>query len=256
MVQQQDGTCKKKDNECPAGNVRSPSGECLPGDGQCAAGEVRGPDGTCKKDSDDDGEPDGDGGEDKPNEFSGGDDCTRPPSCSGDAIMCGQARIQWRIDCNTRKNRNIAGGMCNAMPVCTGEKCDALEYTQLLMQWRTTCAVEKLASASGGGGDGGNGDLAAIRNALTGTGGSVDPGVSLPGSGAWMPDTPDGGPGGPDTSGYGWGGTCPVPPSIDVMGATIQFDVTPLCNWLSLASYFVMGIAALASLRIVATKDA
>lgn len=152
MAQQQDGTCKKKENECPAGQVRSPDGRCLPGDGQCAKGEVRGPDGTCKKDSDDDGKPDEPGEKDT---FSGGDDCSVPPSCSGSPILCGQARIQWRIDCNTRKNRNIAGGSCAAMPVCTGEKCDAMEYAGLLMQWRTACAAEKLASqGNNNGGDG------------------------------------------------------------------------------------------------------
>lgn len=258
MTQQSDGTCKNKDNECPAGEVKSPAGNCLPGDGQCASGEVRGKDGTCKKDADGDGQPDpgeegGENGEGKTvDEFSGGDDCSSPPTCSGSPIMCGQARIQWRIDCNTRKNRNVAGGMCGQPPICTGEKCDALEYTSLLMQWRTACAVEKLNSGSG---TGSNPDLVAIRNALTGTGGSVDPGTSLPGSGAWQ-----GGQGTdpiqPDTSGYGWGGgSCPAIPAIDVMGATIQFDPAPLCNWLGLGSYFVMGLAALASLRIVAGKD-
>lgn len=164
MVMQADGTCKNKDNECPAGMVKSPSGECLPGDGQCAQGEARGKDGTCKKDSDGDGEPDEEeeGGEEDPDdpdgkkkeEFSGGDDCKTPPSCSGSPIMCGQARIQWRIDCNTRKNRNIAGGMCTAAPICTGEKCDALEYSGLLMQWRTACATEKLAAQGNNGGTG------------------------------------------------------------------------------------------------------
>jgi len=260
MAQQADGTCKNKENECPAGQVKSPAGNCLPGDGQCAAGEVRGKDGTCKKDADGDGEPDpgeegGEDGEGKPvDEFSGGDDCKTPPTCSGSPIMCGQARIQWRIDCNTRKNRNIAGGMCTQPPVCTGEKCDAMEYSGLLMQWRIACATEKLA-ANAGNGTGSNPDLVAIRNAVTGTGGSVDPGTSLPGTGAWQ-----GGQGTdpvqPDTSGYGWGGgSCPAIPAIDVMGATIQFDPTPLCNWLGLGSYFVMGLAALASLRIVAGKE-
>lgn len=157
MTQQQDGTCKNKDNECPAGQIKSPAGNCLPGDGQCAQGEVRGKDGTCKKDRDGDGKPDDgeEGGEDpdgkKKDEFSGGDDCKTPPTCSGSPIMCGQARIQWRIDCNTRKNRNIAGGACTTPPVCTGDKCDALEYSGLLMQWRTACAAEKLAQASGNG---------------------------------------------------------------------------------------------------------
>ncbi|HIE4187526.1 TPA: virulence factor TspB C-terminal domain-related protein [Stenotrophomonas maltophilia] len=249
MAQQPDGTCKKKENECPAGQVRSPDGKCLPGDGQCAKGEVRGQDGTCKKDADDDGNPD------PVNEdsFSGGDDCSAPPSCSGSPIMCGQARIQWRIDCNTRKNRNIAGGTCASMPICTGEKCDAMEYAGLLMQWRSACALEKMAQGNGNGG-GENADVKAIRDALTGTGGTVTLPPDRPASDAWAPG------GGtattPDTSGYGWGGTCPQPPSIEVFGNAIQINTAPLCNWLFLGGYFVMGLAALASLRIVASKDA
>lgn len=263
-VMQPDGTCKPKENECPAGQVKSPDGKCLPGEGQCAQGEARGKDGTCKRDSNNDGKPDeeeegGEGGQpgegEKPkDEFSGGDDCNKPPSCSGSPIMCGQARIQWRIDCNTRKNRNIAGGMCSSQPICTGEKCDALEYTGLLMQWRTACATEKLANGSGG--TGGNGDVSAIRAALTGSGGSVDPGSSLPGSGAWV-EGGMGQPVTPDTAGYGWGGgSCPTVPAIEVMGMSFQFDTSPLCRWLSLGSYFVLGLAALGSLRIVSSRDA
>lgn len=249
-VLQHDGTCKTKESECPAGNIKSPDGKCLPGEGQCAQGETRGNDGTCKKDSDGDGEPDeetGEPGEKEPDSFSGGDGCKTPPSCSGSAILCGQARIQWRIDCNTRRNRNIAGGQCNTPPVCTGDKCDALEYSGLLMQWRTACALEK---AAGGSGD--SGDLAAIRNALTGTGGSVNPGT-LPGSDAWVTGT--GQPTKPNTAGYGWSGSCPAIPAVSFMGTSIQIDATPICNWLSLGSFFVMGLAALGSLRIVASKD-
>lgn len=249
MAQQADGTCKKKENECPAGQVRSPDGKCLPGDGQCASGEVRGPDGTCKKDGDGDGQPDEPGEKDT---FSGGDDCNSPPSCSGSPIMCGQARIQWRIDCNTRKNRNIAGGLCNSMPVCTGEKCDAMEYAGLLMQWRSACALEKMASDSGN--SGGNADVKAIRDALTGTGGSVTTPADRPASDVWSPNS--GQPTRPDASGYGWGRGCPQPPAIEVMGRTIAFDTTPLCRWLGLGSYFVVGLAALFCLRIIASKDA
>lgn len=250
MAHQADGTCKKKDNECPAGQVRSPDGKCLPGDGQCAKGEVRGPDGTCKKDSDGDGKPDEPGEKDS---FSGGDDCSAPPSCSGSPIMCGQARIQWRIDCNTRKNRNIAGGLCNSMPVCTGEKCDAMEYAGLLMQWRSACALEKMAQGNGNGG-GDNGDTKAIRDALTGSGGSVTTAPDRPSSDVWSPRS--GTPVKPDTGGYGWGRGCPQPPAIEVMGQTIAFDITPLCRWLGLGSYFVVGLAALFCLRIIASRDA
>lgn len=250
MAQQQDGTCKKKENECPAGQIRSPDGKCLPGDGQCAKGEVRGQDGTCKKDADNDGQPDPVTDE----SFSGGDDCNAPPSCSGSPIMCGQARIQWRIDCNTRKNRNIAGGTCASMPICTGDKCDAMEYSALLMQWRSACALEKLAQGSGNGGGGENADVKAIRDALTGTGGAVTTAPDRPRSDVWAPRS--GTPVKPDTGGYGWGRTCPQPPSFEVFGNVIQINTAPLCNWLILGSYFVMGLAALASLRIIASKDA
>ncbi|HDS1138502.1 TPA: hypothetical protein QDZ75_002543 [Stenotrophomonas maltophilia] len=251
MAQQADSTCKKKDNECPAGQIRSPDGKCLPGDGQCSQGEARGPDGTCKKDSDGDGNPDPVGPDD-PDTFSGGDSCSAPPACSGSPIMCGQARIQWRIDCNTRKNRNIAGGSCAAMPVCTGEKCDAMEYAGLLMQWRSACALEKMAGGPSNGGDGA--DVKAIRDALTGTGGSVTTPADRPASDVWSPGS--GQPTRPDASGYGWGRGCPQPPAIDVMGKTITFDITPLCRWLGLGSYFVVGLAALFCLRIIASKDA
>jgi hypothetical protein len=150
MVLQQDGTCANEKNECPAGYIKSPAGTCLPGDGQCAKGEALGKDGTCKRDSDGDGVPDEgeDDGTADPT-FSGGDSCDSPPSCSGDVIMCGQARIQWRIDCNTRKNRNISGGSCNSPPICTGEKCDAMEYSSMLFQWRSACAAEKLLAKNG-----------------------------------------------------------------------------------------------------------
>jgi len=255
MTRQPDGTCKPQEQECPAGQIKSPDGQCLPGDGQCAEGETRGPDGKCTNgdgDGDEDGDGDGgDGGGEK--QFSGGEDCSAPPSCSGDVIMCGMARIQWRIDCNTRRSKSVTGGACGAVPVCTGDFCDALEYSQLLMQWRTACSVEKLALSNG---SANNPDIAAIRAALTGTDGKVETGTSNPGKDAWFQDKdPDAIR--PDTTGYGWGtGTCPRPPAIEIMGRTLEFDTGPLCTWLRLGSFFVMGLAALASLRIVAGKEA
>jgi hypothetical protein len=153
MITNQAGQCEPKKDECPAGNIRSPEGACLPGEGQCAAGEARRENGTCGKDADGDGVADDD--DDNPDNdpkpsFAGGDSCNVPPSCSGDVIMCGMARIQWRIECNTRKPKNVTGGSCGAMPVCVGDNCDALEYSQLLMQWRTACALEKMDSDAGG----------------------------------------------------------------------------------------------------------
>ncbi len=248
------GSCKKEDNECPAGMIRSPLGSCIPGDGQCAQGEVRGADGTCKRDKNNDGQPD----TDDPESFSGGDTCESPPSCSGSPIMCGQARIQWRIDCNTRRNNNISGGHCSqsGMPTCTGEKCNAMEYTQLLMQWRSACAVEKLASKQDTPGQGGtNGDANGngVADVLEGRGdvtpigdGAADVasakkwGIGLSTSNL-------------DTSNmFGGGGTCPEPPAITIMGKTVNAaDFPYFCRIAAIFRALILTFGAYTALQIL-----
>ncbi|UXA69050.1 hypothetical protein M0D46_18770 [Xanthomonas prunicola] len=247
MVLGQDGTCKPKDNECPAGQIKSPMGSCVPGDGQCAKGEVRGKDGTCKRDSDGDGEPDpGEGDGTAEQNFSGGDDCNAPPSCSGDLIMCGQARIQWRIDCNTRKNRNISGGTCAAMPVCTGEKCDAMEYSSLLMQWRTACALERQKAGEGGGGETGIKDhMTAMKqaevNALRGLG-TDDGHAGVDPNGIWAKDA-DYGEGKISETLFGsGGGSCDL--SFTIGGRLVtpppQFwRICSIIHWLMVAAAYL-----------------
>lgn len=250
MVMDAQGVCEAAEDDCPAGNVKAPSGECLPGDGQCAAGEARRPNGTCGKDSDGDGEADEDD-EDPENDpdketASGGDSCDSPPSCSGGAIACMQVKIQWRIDCNTRKSANVTGGTCGAVPVCAGKSCDALEYAQLLQQWKAACALEALASGAGGGGDG-------VVELLTGPGSinsNAGGGDSLEDGNPWAEEGEEYE---PDASGYGWSRSCPSPPSLSLPGGqSVQIDLTPLCNWVSLGGTLVLILAGLMSLRIVA----
>jgi len=249
------GSCKKEDNECPAGMVRSPLGSCIPGDGQCAVGEVRGPDGTCKRDKDKDGEPDNDPSD--PESFSGGDSCSSPPSCSGSPIMCGQARIQWRIDCNTRRNNNISGGHCSqsGMPTCTGEKCNAMEYSSLLLQWRSACAAEKLAAKDGaqtGGGAVGDANGNGVADALEGVGEVTGPGdgnsdvASAKKWGIGVSTSMI------DTSDMFGGGSCPQPPSFTVMGAQISgSDLPYFCQVAAIMRALVLLFAAYTALRIL-----
>lgn len=254
LVMDATGACKPSTDDCPAGNVRAPSGQCLPGDGQCAAGEARRPNGTCGVDSDGDGQADED--DDNPDNdpdretASGGDSCSAPPSCSGGPIDCLQAKIQWRIDCNTRHKVNVTGGACGAMPVCVGENCKAMEYAQLLQQWKAACALEKLANAEDGGEGGNNADLIAL---LTGPGsinGEHGDTGGMPGG-----DGPfqwgEGEDHEPDTTGFGYGSSCPSPPSFTVGGRTISIDLTIMCQWVSLAGSIVLVLAGLASVRIV-----
>ncbi|MEV5119892.1 hypothetical protein [Stenotrophomonas indicatrix] len=247
------GSCKKEDNECPAGMIRSPLGSCIPGDGQCAAGEVRGPDGTCKKDQNNDGEPDPDGDKES---FSGGDSCEQPPSCSGSPIMCGQARIQWRIDCNTRRNNNISGGHCSqsGMPTCTGEKCNAMEYAGLLMQWRSACAVEKLAAKSGNetGTNNADKDGNGVPDALEGVGVVTGPGdgdADVSAAKKWGVGVSTSM---IDTGNMFGGGTCPQLPSFSIMGATISgADFPYFCQFAVILRGLILIFAAYWAMRIL-----
>ncbi|MEV5119881.1 hypothetical protein [Stenotrophomonas indicatrix] len=247
------GSCKKEDNECPAGMIRSPSGQCIPGDGQCAAGEVRGADGTCKRDKNNDGEPDPDDKDDET--FSGGDRCDSPPSCSGSPIMCGQARIQWRIECNTRRNNNISGGHCSqgGMPTCTGEKCNAMEYAGLLMQWRSACALEKLAGktdAPGGSKTDANGN--GVADVLEGSGEPAPIGngaADVEAAKKWGIGVSTGL---LDTSNMFGGGSCPTPPTFKLMGQTISgADFPYFCQAAAILRAAIQIFAAFAALQIL-----
>lgn len=240
MIEDANGLCKPESNECPSGQIKSPEGACLPGEGQCAAGEVRGDDGTCKKDADGDGEPDPDDPNDK--NFSGGDTCAAPPSCSGDPIMCGQARIQWRIDCNTRRNVNIAGGSCDAVPICTGEKCDAMEYSQLLQQWRASCALQDLAANGEDNGNDGDADGDGQPDWTEADGMNQDPGSGSDptDTDVWEERTIDGS--SLDSSGWVGGfGSCPAIPSGGGSGIAADFLTEMPGQWCE----YVAAIAAI-----------
>ena len=251
-VQNPDGTCENKKNECPAGNVKAPSGECLPGDGQCAAGEAKGKDGTCKRDSNGDGKPDSEEGDDDPNKdsASGGENCSSPPTCNGNPVMCLQLRTQWRIDCNTRRDRNVTGGSCGAMPVCVGKDCDATAHAQLIQQWKAACALEKLSN-KGGDGDGGQPEWTKVG----GMG-------QNPGSGETAEDAPkvhnkkfD--TGDLDQSGFG-GGSCIGFASAGGQGVSSGFLATlasppPIwCNYISALKGIFILCGAVASVFILA----
>lgn len=255
MIVNSEGQCSEEKDSCPAGQIKSPAGGCLPGEGQCAAGEAKRPDGTCGKDADGDGVADDD--DDDPendsekNTFAGGENCDVPPSCSGDPIMCGQSRIQWRIDCNTRKNRSISGGGCAAMPICTGKNCDAMEYSQLLLQWRTACALEKAGGSTGGGTGNSDANIAAIKDAVTGTS-QGDPGGEGNPQDGWQGGDGEGFE--PDQGGYGWSSSCPANPQVSVFGHSLEFNLQPACSWISLGGLIAMAITALGCLRVVAGR--
>lgn len=259
-----DGVCHTLQT-CPVGEIKAPDGSCqaVP----CPFGQAKGKDGTCKHDGNQNGIPDeeehdGEGTNNDGLNFSGGDDCHVPPTCSGDAIMCGQARIQWRIECNTRRASGVAGGdACSDfnMPICVGEQCDPVEQKQLILQWRSMCALENLYNQDGEGeGDGGPvvWDVATfgedVVDSSAGTAGDGgDPGQAFTDGSENAGEVGDGD---LDTDGLGFGTSCPALPSINVLGTTLDFNtIGPrMCDWMTLAGYIVLVISSLLSLRILA----
>lgn len=245
--------CKPESDTCPPGNVRSPTGQCLPGDGQCAAGEARRPNGTCGRDSDGDGEADEDDDDpdNDPNKpsASGGDSCDMPPSCSGDAIACMQVKIQWRIDCNTRKKANISGGACNAMPVCTGDGCKASEHASMILQWRTACALEK--ANAGGGTDPGTGESlsdylsardAANKSEADASAGQGDGHDGVDESSIFQSFS--GSDFNPNLFGGGSPGVCSFSAPLELMGTPIEMTsewwvLASMIGWLTVASAYI-----------------
>lgn len=250
--------CAPEKDECPPGTIMSPSGKCLPGEGQCAAGEAPGKDGTCKKDADgdgqgdEDGEGDGEGGEGKKDEASGGESCDTPPTCSGNAIQCIQVKIQWRIDCNTRRAQNISGGTCDAVPVCTGKACDAMEYAQLMQQWRSTCALEKLAKGTNANGNSTDKNGNGVADALEGSGNVTDPGDGKSdvdgakhfGLGVSTSKL--------DTENIFGNSSCPQPPSFTIRGTTINgADFPYFCQAAAILRALILMYGAYLAIRIL-----
>lgn len=198
------GICANDNKECPAGEVRSPDGSCV-SNNECPAGEVRGLDGTCKPDKDEDQQPDEPGDE---SSFSGGDSCNAPPSCSGDAILCGQARIQWRIECNLRRDYTLSGGTCDTVPVCSGRGCNAMEYAQLMQQWNIACQLSEANGGVPGEGNGWDANGNGIPDVLEGPveDQPIDQGeVGTVGEDAWNQV---------NTGGWLGGGACPGLPNV------------------------------------------
>jgi len=55
-----------------------------------------------------------------------------------------------------------------------------------------------------------------------------------------------------DTSGLGWGSSCPQIPSVNVFGTVIELDPDGVvCDWVRLGGWFVLLIAGFVCLRIL-----
>lgn len=251
--------CEFDRKECPLGQMRAPDGTCVKTSDSCPSGQARGADGACKRDKDGDGKPDdeqsGKDGDEGRSSFSWSGGCDVAPSCSGDPVLCGQVRIQWRIECNLRPDVKVSGGGCDSVPVCTGKKCDAMEYSSLVLQWRTACAVERATGVASGGSGDRDPNVAAIKDALTGKDGVVDTGGEGKPSSAFSDGSSAGGDDKDaskfDDQGRGYSRSCFEPLTVDVFGSELTIDLSPLCQFFQVGGRLVLLFSALSSFRII-----
>lgn len=257
------GICRTADNSnCPAGHVKGPDGLCIADPNMCPAGTVGTSGGGCATDADGDGEPD------EANEFIDSASCDAPPICNGDDILCGHAKQLWRIDCNTRRHANVQlDEYCKVPPICErivtfdqsrGSGCTQQEEAMMFLQWKTMCATQALvekdqegSETDGDANDNGQPDWTEDP----GDGTQIDLGdddADFALRSQAIVDGPEIGSSGLDTGGFGFVRTCPTIPDVEIGGRVIAFNTSKFCEWLQLGGQFVLLMAALASLRIMA----
>lgn len=135
---------------------------------------------------------------------------------------------------------------CDTPPACFG---DAVMCGQAREMHAVKCNTAKIA-ASASSSRANYGDPSA---ALAAAGVPSDGGASSDPSTSGLVSISDLGSDGFDTSGLGFSRTCPANPQFSVFGRTFTLDLTPFCNFASLLGWFVLLVAFLAGLRIVAT---
>lgn len=135
---------------------------------------------------------------------------------------------------------------CDTPPQCYG---DAVLCASFKEQVAIRCNTRAASSSSSGG----YGDPAA---ALAANGVPADGGASGDPSASGLVTSSDLGEDGFDASGLGFSRSCPANPSFSVLGHSYTLDLTPFCNFASLLGWFVLLVALLAGLRIVATGKA
>lgn len=211
--------------------------------------------GSTPTDSDGDGTSDGnDSAPNNPGQGGGGDENGEGQAEDGSGTCGGDGQPTCGSPGTGSGNGNTSGGGhdCNTPPSSTG---DAILAQIAYQTWATRCAITGMGNAGPGNGTG-NGD-----GSGEGTGGEFD-GDAEGRDAATEGDSED-----PeredvveeseteepelDTSGYGYSRSCVAAPTVTVFGQTITFDTGPMCQWLELASYFVLVLAALGSARII-----
>lgn len=135
---------------------------------------------------------------------------------------------------------------CDTPPQCYG---DAVLCASFKEQVAIRCNTKAASGSSSGG-------IGTASDALAAAGVPADGGASSDPSPSGLVSSSDIGSDGFDTSGLGFSHACPASPSFEVLGHSYTLDLTPFCNFASLLGWFVLLVAYLVGLRIVATGKA
>lgn len=137
---------------------------------------------------------------------------------------------------------------CDTPPACFG---DAVMCGQARELHAIKCNTQKMAAASAS-----STSIGDPSAALAGAGVPSDGGASGDPGASGLVSSSDLGEDGFDSSGLGLSRTCPANPTFNVLGHAYEFDLSPFCNFASLLGWFVLLVACLVGLRIVATGKA
>jgi hypothetical protein len=138
---------------------------------------------------------------------------------------------------------------CDSPPQAFGDAIMAAQFKELVA---IRCNTQNAASGSSSGGS----NIGDPATALAGAGVPADGGASGDPSTDGLVSTSDIGEDGFDASGLGFSRACPASPSFQVLGHSYTLDLTPMCNFASLLGWFVLLVAYLVALRVVATGKA
>lgn len=151
--------------------------------------------------------PGGEGSGEGDGSWSGGNDCSAPPACAGDAIQCGIGLQVWTMRCE--------GG-------------EGGEFGDWVAE------IDGAIAAGDGDGDPDEGEM--LEHADPDTWREVrvvdDEGL--------------------DDSGFGLDRSCPQLPAVQVGPTSLQFNLGPICNFLSALSGLVLALAYFVAAKIIA----
>lgn len=177
------------------------------------------------------------------NTSTGGGDCNTPPSSNGDAIAANNLYQNWATRCAAEKgNAGVVTGdptQCNAAYSCVGDQVQCAQVHQL------RALVCKGAITGPSPGDA-NGDGQPDWTQTAGENANDDGSAAHAGDDAWGEDEEASA--SLDASGFGFGTTCPNPPTV--MGNTLDFS--EFCTLMGYVGLLILAAAHMHALYIFA----